>query len=139
MTLLSKQVFEVVLTDLRMQEMDGIELLREVKKLPAMPNVVLMTAFGTVETAIEAMKQGAYDYLTKPVKSDELFRVIERAVREATLRQEVSRLRREVSQEYSFHKIIGKSKAMRALFDLIRLHRFGEIVVRALLHGVRHR
>jgi len=120
LTLLSKQVFEVVLTDLRMPEMDGIELLREVKQIPALPNVVLMTAFGTVETAIEAMKQGAYDYLTKPVKSDELFRVVERAVREAALRQEVSRLRREVSREYSFHKIIGKSKAMRALFDLIR-------------------
>ena len=120
LTLLSKQTFEVILTDLRMPEMDGIDLLREVKQIPAMPNVVLMTAFGTVETAIEAMKQGAYDYLTKPVKSDELVRVVERAVREATLRQEVSRLRREVSQEYSFHKIIGKSKAMRSLFDLIR-------------------
>ncbi len=120
LTLLGEQDFDVVLTDLRMQEMSGIELLREVKLISAVPNVVLMTAFGTVETAIEAMKQGAYDYLTKPVKSGDLFRVVERAVRDASLRKEISRLRQAVSQEYSFHKIIGKSKPMRALFDLIR-------------------
>jgi two-component system, NtrC family, response regulator HydG len=66
------------------------------------------------------MKQGAYDYLTKPVKTDELVMVTEKALREAALRQEVTRLRREVHKEYSFHQILGKSKPMQQVFDLIR-------------------
>jgi DNA-binding NtrC family response regulator len=73
-----------------------------------------------VETAVEAMKYGASDYLTKPVKKDELVRVIERVVREASLRREVSRLRKEVHKEYSFHQILGKSKPMQAVFELIK-------------------
>ena len=79
-----------------------------------------MTAFGSVETAVEAMKYGASDYLTKPVKKDELIRVVERVLREAGLRREVSRLRKEVHKEYSFHHILGKSKPMQAVFDLIK-------------------
>ena len=66
------------------------------------------------------MKQGAYDYLMKPVKADDLLRVMERALKEALLRRQVNRLRREVRKEYSFHKIVGKSKAMREVFGLIR-------------------
>ena len=63
---------------------------------------------------------GASDYLTKPVNNDELVRVVERSIREASLRREVNRLRREVRKEYSFHQIIGKSKPMQEIFDLIR-------------------
>ena len=117
---LAEQDYAVVLTDLRMKEMQGIELLCEIKRAYPDMNVILMTAFGSVDTAIEAMKQGAYDYLIKPVKNDELLRVTNRAVREAALRREVNRLRREVSKEYSFHHILGKSKPMRDVFDLIR-------------------
>jgi DNA-binding NtrC family response regulator len=73
-----------------------------------------------VETAVEAMKHGASDYLTKPVKKDELVRVVERVIREAALRREVNRLRKEVHKEYSFHQILGKSKPIQAVFDLIR-------------------
>ena len=102
------------------KEMQGIELLGEIKRSYPDINVILMTAFGSVETAIEAMKQGAYDYLVKPIKNEELIRVTERAVREAALRREVNRLRREVHKEYSFHQILGKSKPMREVFDLIR-------------------
>jgi two-component system, NtrC family, response regulator HydG len=110
----------VVLTDLRMTEMDGVDLLVQAKRLYPHLNIILMTAFGSVETAIEAMRHGAYDYLIKPVRSEDLLRVIERAVREAALRRELARLREQVLQEYSFHQIIGKSSAMRDLFDLIR-------------------
>jgi DNA-binding NtrC family response regulator len=101
--LLSEQECGVVLTDLRMKEMQGIELLTEIKRTYPDVNVIIMTAFGSVETAIEAMRQGAYDYLIKPVKTEELIRVTGRAVREAALRREVQRLRREVHKEYSFH------------------------------------
>jgi DNA-binding NtrC family response regulator len=112
--------YGVVLSDLRMRGMEGIELLTEIKRGYPDTNVILMTAFGSVETAVEAMKEGAYDFLVKPVKTEELIRVTERAVREAALRREVNRLRREVHKEYSFHQILGKSKAMQEVFDLIR-------------------
>ena len=117
---LGEQDFTVVLTDLNMKEMQGIDLLKAIKRDFPDINVILMTAFGTVETAIQAMKEGAYDYLIKPVKTDELLRVVGRAVREALLRREVTRLRREVHKEYSFHQILGKSRAMQGVFDLIR-------------------
>ena len=112
--------YTVVLTDLRMQGMAGTELLTEVKRTHPDIGVILMTAFGSVETAVEAMKHGASDYLTKPVKTGELARVVERVVRETALRQEVNRLRKELHKEYSFHQILGKSKAMQAVFDLIQ-------------------
>src|SRR3990167_1363017 len=118
--LLAEQDFAVVLTDLRMKGMLGTELLVEIKRLYPDIGVILMTAFGSVETAVEAMKRGASDYLTKPVKTEEIIRVVERAVRESALRREVSRLRKEVHKEYSFHHILGKSKAIQAVFDLIR-------------------
>jgi DNA-binding NtrC family response regulator len=117
---LAEEDYAVVLTDLRMKGMEGLELLGRIKRMYPDINVILMTAFGSVETAVEAMKHGASDYLTKPVKKDELIRVIERVVREASLRREVSRLRKEVHKEYSFHHILGKSKAIQAVFDLIR-------------------
>lgn len=117
---LAERDFSVVVTDLRMKELPGIELLTEVKRIYPHINVILMTAFGTVETAVEAMKQGAYDYLIKPVKTDELVAVAERAVQEVALRREVEHLRQAVLREYSFHQILGKSKVMRDVFDLIR-------------------
>ncbi|MBI3357112.1 MAG: sigma-54-dependent Fis family transcriptional regulator, partial [Nitrospirae bacterium] len=117
---LGEEDYAVVITDLRMKGMQGLELLTEIKRSYSDINVILMTAFGSVETAVEAMKHGASDYLTKPVKKDELVRVVERVIREAALRREVSRLRKEVHKEYSFHQILGKSKAIQAVFDLIR-------------------
>jgi DNA-binding NtrC family response regulator len=117
---LAEEDYAVVVTDLRMKGMQGNELLAEIKRRSPDVNVILMTAFGSVETAVDAMKHGASDYLTKPVKKDELIRVVERVIREAALRREVSRLRKEVRKEYSFHQILGKSKAIQAVFDLIR-------------------
>src|SRR5215831_6654524 len=109
LTLLAQSDFPVVLTDLRMKGMGGTELLTEIKRVYPDIDVILMTAFGSVETAVEAMKLGASDYLTKPVKSEAIVRVVERVVREAALRREVSRLRKEVRKEYSFHQILGES------------------------------
>src|SRR5574337_326000 len=89
----------VVLTDLRMKGMQGLELLTHIKRDHPDINVILMTAFGSVETAVEAMKHGASDYLTKPIKKDELIRVVERVMREAALRREVSHHRRKRHRE----------------------------------------
>jgi DNA-binding NtrC family response regulator len=112
--------FPVVLTDLRMKGMDGAELLEEIVKSHPASNVIMMTAFGTVESAVEAMKHGAFDYLTKPIKTDELLVTIEKALREAMLRREVVQLRQQVKREYAFDQILGKSKPMQEVFDLIR-------------------
>ncbi len=110
----------VVLTDLQMKGMDGSELLHEIVQHHPACNIIMMTAFGTVESAVDAMKQGAFDYLTKPIKTDELLVTIEKALREASLRQEVAQLRKQVNREYAFDQILGKSKPMREVFDLIR-------------------
>ncbi|MBI5853840.1 MAG: sigma-54-dependent Fis family transcriptional regulator [Nitrospirae bacterium] len=117
---LGEEDYAVVLTDLRMAGMPGNELLSEIKRDYPDTNVIVMTAFGSVESAIEAMKLGAYDYLTKPVKTDEVTLTIEKALREAALRREVNHLRRAVHKEYSFHQILGKSKPMQEVFELIR-------------------
>jgi len=112
--------FAAVITDLNMKGMPGMTLLREIKRLYPETNVLIMTAFGSVETAIEAMKQGAYDYVMKPVKTEEIALITEKAVREALLRKELLWLRRAVEKEYSFNQILGKSKPMQAVFELIR-------------------
>ncbi|MDT7042823.1 sigma-54 dependent transcriptional regulator [Candidatus Nitronereus thalassa] len=120
LSFLDNHDFPVVLTDLRMKGMDGAELLEEIVKHHPASNVIMMTAFGTVESAVEAMKRGAFDYLTKPIKTDELLVTIEKAMREAMLRQEVVQLRQQVKRDYSFDQILGKSKPMQEVFDLIR-------------------
>lgn len=117
---LERDEFLVVVVDLRMKGMDGAELLHELVQHHPTCNAIMMTAFGTVESAVDAMKQGAFDYLTKPIKTDELLVTIEKALREASLRREVEHLRKQVNREYSFDQIFGKSKPMREVFDLIR-------------------
>lgn len=117
---MESEKFPVVVTDLRMKGLDGLGLLTQVVQKHPESNLIMMTAFGTVETAVEAMKQGAFDYLTKPVKADELLVTVGKALREARLREEVQQLRQQVSREYAFDQILGKSKPMREIFDLIR-------------------
>ena len=117
---LAEEQYDLVLTDLRMKGMLGTALLSEIKHRYPDTGVILMTAFGTVETAIEAMKGGAMDYLIKPVKTEDVLRTAGRAAREVQLRREVTHLRREVYREYSFHQILGKSRPMQEVFELIR-------------------
>jgi two-component system, NtrC family, response regulator AtoC len=111
---------DLVISDIRMPEMDGLTLLREVKRLVPETSVLLMTAFGSIDTAVQAIKAGAYDYLTKPFKMDEVILVVRRAMEERHLRAEVRALREEVSIKYHFSNILGKSKPMQELFALIR-------------------
>jgi DNA-binding NtrC family response regulator len=117
---MQEQDFAVVISDLNMKGMPGLTLLKEIKRLHPETNVIIMTAFGSIESAIEAMKQGAYDYVMKPVKSAEITLTTQKAVREASLRRELLWLRRAVEKEYSFNQILGKSRPMQAVFELIR-------------------
>jgi DNA-binding NtrC family response regulator len=111
---------DLVITDLRMPEMDGLTLLQEIKRLSPDTSVLLMTAFGSIDSAVQAIKAGAYDYLTKPFKMDELLLAVRRALEERQLRAEVRALREEVRTKYNFANILGKSKPMQDLFALIK-------------------
>lgn len=110
---------DLVLSDIRMPGMDGLALLREVKRVSPETSVILMTAFGSIDSAVQAMKAGAYDYLTKPFKLDELTVVVGRALEDRRLRADLQAFREEVRTRYQFANIIGKSKPMQDLFALI--------------------
>src|SRR5688572_9459085 len=93
---------DVVVSDLRMPDLDGFDLLRDIKASESSPHVVVITAFGSIDTAIKAMKLGAYDYITKPFEVEALVLAVERALTERGLRKEVARLQREVARPYRF-------------------------------------
>ena len=116
---IEKDVFDLVLTDLMMPEMDGLELLKIVKGTRPEVMVILMTAYGSIETAVEAMRMGANDYITKPIDFDELLIHISKAQKENTLLMENRLLRMEVRKKFEFNNIIGKSKKMQEIFALI--------------------
>jgi DNA-binding NtrC family response regulator len=117
---LARDEFAVVLTDLKMDTVDGLAVLREAQQVQPRARVLLMTAFGSLETAIEAIRQGAYDYLTKPFKLAELTLAARRALEDQRLREENRRLRAEVEQRYGFENLLGRSPAMQLVFEQIR-------------------
>ena len=112
--------FDLILLDLLMPGMDGIEVLHRIKKIDPQAVVIIITAYASVESAIEAMKSGAFDYIQKPFKHEELILTIERALEHKRLQQENVRLKAELKQKFSFENIIGKSRVMQNVFDLIR-------------------
>lgn len=118
---LEMELFDLVVTDLKMPGMSGLDLLRKGKLLAPSTPFVLLTAFGTVQTAVQAMKDGAYDYLIKPVDNEELTLVVERALELHRLQREVERLHGELAVDLDSQQIIGRSKPMRAVFRLIRM------------------
>lgn len=117
---LEREEFAVVLTDLVMDEVDGLAVLRGARRIQPEARVLLMTAFGSLDTAIEAMRQGAYDYLTKPFKMAEVTLAVRRALDDRRLREENRRLREQVEGRYRFDNLLGRSKAMQAVFEQIR-------------------
>lgn len=117
--LLEKNSYDLILSDIRMPNLNGLELLRHVKQSGTDTIIIMMTAFSTTEQAVEAMKQGAYDYLTKPFKNDEIRLVIRNALQHRSLCRENRRLRQVLDQRFSFDRLIGKSAAMQELFRLI--------------------
>ena len=112
--------FDVVLTDLRLPDADGMEVLRVARESQRDVPVILFTAFGSIETAIRAIRQGAYDYVTKPFSLEEIGLLVGKAVEDRRLREENRRLREEVAGRYRFENLLGRSEAMQAVFALIR-------------------
>jgi DNA-binding NtrC family response regulator len=112
--------FDVVLADLVMDDVGGMEILAGTQRMRPGARVLLMTAFGSLETAIEAMRQGAYDYLTKPFKLAEVTLAVRRALEDRQLRRENERLRAEVSRQYGFDRVLGESRAMQAVVEQVQ-------------------
>jgi two-component system, NtrC family, response regulator AtoC len=111
---------DVVLSDLRMPGMDGMTLLSRLLARDPKPVLILLTAYGSIETAVEAMKRGAYDFLAKPVNLDRLELLLTRALAEGRLGEENRRLKAQLDSKYGFENILGASPAMQEVFDTIR-------------------
>jgi DNA-binding NtrC family response regulator len=116
---LEREPADLVVTDVRMPGLSGMEALRAIKELNPEIVVIIMTAFGSIDQAVQAVKEGAYDYINKPFKIDEMLLTIEKALEERRLRHEVSALRQELRTRYHFENLIGKSRAMQEIFGLI--------------------
>ena len=112
--------FDQILCDIRMPRMDGLGFLREAMKVAPDSTIIMMSAYGTVDTAVEAMKLGAYDYISKPFKPDEIILTLRKAEEREQLRKENQFLRKEVKREYSFENIISKNEKMEKIFEIIR-------------------
>ena len=113
-------LFDFVLLDVVMPEMDGLEVLKTMKGRKVEATVIMMSAYGNLDTAVEAMKSGAYDYISKPFKPDEILLALRKAEERENLRKENVRLRQEVHRDFSFGNIIGKSAQMLKLFETIK-------------------
>jgi len=112
--------FDLVLLDLLMPGMDGIEVLQKIKKIDPNAVVIIITAYASVESAISAMKKGAFDYVQKPFKHDELLITVKRAIKHKKLQEENIQLKDELKRKFSFENIIGKSKNMQDVFSVIK-------------------
>lgn len=118
--LLKKKSFDLVISDMQMPNMTGMELLKQVKDQYSDVVFMMITAFGTTETAVEAMKMGAYDYITKPFKIDEVRINIANALRSQNLEVENRNLKKELTKEYNFQNLVGNSEPMHRIFEMIR-------------------
>jgi DNA-binding NtrC family response regulator len=120
LTTLGSSDYSVLITDLRMPGMGGMELIREVSQRRLMVTTIVTTAFGSIDRVVEAMRLGAYDFLTKPVDPTNLKLVMDRALRQRALQDEVLTLRQQLKENYSFNNIISRNPKMHGIFELVR-------------------
>ncbi|MFQ5989458.1 MAG: sigma-54-dependent transcriptional regulator [Candidatus Methylomirabilales bacterium] len=116
---LGRDVFDLVITDLKMEPLSGLDLLRLVKQMSPDVEVILMTAFGTIEAAVEAMKLGAFDFITKPFQKEEILLRVRNAVEKRHLKEEVHQLRVEVKSAFGFERIVGQSQGFRQVLNIL--------------------
>jgi len=115
-----RQDVDLVLSDLKMPGMNGIELYQKVRDVREPPPFVIMTAHGTVKSAVQAMKGGITNYLIKPLDFEELMIVVEKAIRESSISRQLTSLKRKVREEQAFHDLIGASMEMQRIFEMVR-------------------
>lgn len=119
--LLASETFDIVVTDLRLPGKDGLEVLREAKRKTPVPSVITITGYGSVESAVTAMKLGAEDYLTKPFSMEEFLILLNKVLRVRALEEENRDLKRLIASQSRFEELVGKSKAMQEVFGLVAL------------------
>jgi DNA-binding NtrC family response regulator len=120
LSVLEREEVDLVLTDLRLGGEDGMALIEKILARPHPPVVIMMTAYGSVDAAVEAMKRGAYDFITKPINIDRLEILIHRALRSRKVEKEVVELKQQVEKHYGLERLIGESAAMQSVFDTIK-------------------
>src|SRR5437867_184323 len=120
MNVLEREDVDLLLTDLRLGAEDGMQLIDRALKMPQPPICIMMTAYGSVDTAVEAMKRGAYDFVTKPLNLDKVEMLIARALRDRKLERENQTLRQQVDERYGLENMIGDSPALHEVLDTIR-------------------
>jgi DNA-binding NtrC family response regulator len=118
LSLLEQYSYDLIITDLKMPNLDGMEMIRTIKKIPLDTPVIVITAFGSVESAVEAMKLGAFDYITKPFEKEMIRIVVSKAIAHSTLRKENAYLREEVLQSCDSPEFVGNSSKMKAVYEL---------------------
>lgn len=124
---------DVLITDLRLGGEDGMKLMEKVLTRPHPPICIMMTAYGSVDTAVEAMRKGAYDFVTKPINIERLEMLVRRALRNREIEQENKELKQEIKKTYGLEQMIGRSPAMVAIFDTIKQIAASKVTV--LLEG----
>jgi len=120
LSILESKAFDLILCDVRMPRMDGLSFLKQIAEQGLNTTTIVMSAYGTIDTAVEAMKLGAVDYISKPFKVDEILLKLAQFEEKGLLREENLRLRDAVQETFSFQNMIAKSQAMRAIFETIR-------------------
>src|SRR5256885_1574477 len=119
MNVLEREHVDLLLTDLRLGGEDGMQLIDRALKMPPPPICIMMTAYGSVDTAVEAMKRGAYDFVTKPLNLDKVELLIARALRDHKLAEENRSLRQQVDERFGLENIIGEAPVLREVLDKI--------------------
>src|SRR5213080_2389398 len=119
-SVLERETVDLLLTDLRLAGEDGMQLIERALKMPHPPICIMMTAYGSVDTAVEAMKRGAYDFVTKPLNLDKVEMLIARALQSRRMEQENQTLRQQVDERYGLENMIGDSPALHEVLDTIR-------------------
>lgn len=114
-----EKTWDIVLLDLKMPGMDGVQVLREIKKIAPHTVVIMMTAYGSIGSAVQAMKEEAYDYIVKPLDVEELTLTLNKIVERQHLITENILLRQRFKEQYEFEDIVGKGPAMQEVFELI--------------------
>jgi len=117
--LMGSENYDIILTDFKMPRITGMDILKRAREKMPDAKVIIMTAYGTVENAVEAMKLGAFDYITKPFSVDEILLLVKRALEFSTLQRENLRLHTELEEVYGSKSIVGKSAAMKKIFEVI--------------------
>src|SRR5438552_6680836 len=120
MDVLAREPIDILLTDLRLGNEDGMILIERALKMAHPPVCIMMTAYGSVDTAVEAMKRGAYDFVTKPLNLDKVEMLIARALQSRRMEQENRTLRQQIDERFGLENIIGESAALREVLDTIR-------------------